>query len=257
MLLRKILCIVSTIEVLTGKARLAASHVAADDEMGATVVFADNHMLNGFPRTGHVHGVGKICPAHLGVVHFLLKDLIGVITDDTWNIVVLSGTTGRMHQAHCTFSYVLCAQGTSEEFVVCPVDGVPALERHHVLAFGEHGTHLFWCRTRKDSLWQPESFYLASNVVLAPFHGDHLHAGMFQGGGSIALECFQRFVGFVLGIYGEHCKVLSFVAEQDLVSYLDGLVVGVQDHRQAQDGPIREPHGFHDRVVVFFVEEPF
>ena len=51
-----------TVEVVSGEARLAAGHVAADDEVGAAIVAADEHVLQRLAGAGHVHRVGQVGP---------------------------------------------------------------------------------------------------------------------------------------------------------------------------------------------------
>ena len=51
-------------------------HVAADDEMRGSKVFSDDHMLDGFSRPGHFHGVGKVRPPEVVTCPLLVLGLL-------------------------------------------------------------------------------------------------------------------------------------------------------------------------------------
>jgi len=67
--------VVGAVEVLAVDAGLAARHVAADDEVRAAVVLADDHVLDGLAGARHVHGVGQVRPRDARVLRLLLQDL--------------------------------------------------------------------------------------------------------------------------------------------------------------------------------------
>lgn len=54
-----------------------------------TIVFPDDHMLDGFSGSSHVHGVWQVCPAEAWVVDFFLQDLVRPVSDYAWNVIIL------------------------------------------------------------------------------------------------------------------------------------------------------------------------
>lgn len=53
-------------------------------------------MLDGFPGPGHVHAVGEVGPAQLGVGHLLLQHLIGAESHYPRDVIILQqGRTNR------------------------------------------------------------------------------------------------------------------------------------------------------------------
>ena len=84
-----VLGIVCSIVVFAGDTGLGSSHITSDDEVGAAEVLSDDHVLNGFTRSGHVHGVWKVFPEDARVGGFLLQDFVGLVSDSSRNIVGL------------------------------------------------------------------------------------------------------------------------------------------------------------------------
>jgi hypothetical protein len=68
--------------------------------------------------------------------------LVGLEAHLTSDVVVLGGAAGGVHQHHCAAAHVGGIEGAGEQLVVGAVDGVAALEGHHVLALGQGGAHL-------------------------------------------------------------------------------------------------------------------
>lgn len=58
-----------------------------------TVILADDHVLDGFPRAGHVHGVRQVCPSKFGVVDLLFQHLVCVVPHYPRNVIVLHRST--------------------------------------------------------------------------------------------------------------------------------------------------------------------
>jgi hypothetical protein len=84
----EVLGIVGTVEVLACRVLARTSVVTTDDEVGRTVVFADNGMPDGLTRAGHSHGErkeGKMAKA----VGVLLHDRL--VNTDTSVVVDISG----------------------------------------------------------------------------------------------------------------------------------------------------------------------
>mmetsp|Transcript_22925 Transcript_22925/g.43643 ORF Transcript_22925/g.43643 Transcript_22925/m.43643 type:complete len:264 (+) Transcript_22925:71-862(+) len=134
--LGQVLGIVCAVEVLAVKARLRASHVAPDDEVGASVVLADDHVLDGFTGSCHVHGVRQVGPENLGVGRLLLQHLVRLVAHCTGDVISLGGAAGGVHEDHGPVAHVVGVKRAGEELVVRAVHGVAALERHHVHAGG-------------------------------------------------------------------------------------------------------------------------
>ena len=122
-----------------------------------------------------------------------------------------------------------------EELVVRPVDGVTALERDDVLTRGEHGAHLGGVAHGNSRSGRRETLDLAADVVLAALHGDHGHAGVLDGGGTVAHLRLQGLVGLPLGLDGDDADVLALVLEQHLVANLGVLAGGVEDDGHAKE----------------------
>ena len=97
MLLREVLGVVGTIEILAVDAALAAGHVAADDEVSASKVLTDNHVLDGLTWPGHVHGVGQVGPKHPFILRLLLQNLVSLVAHVAGDVTGLGRATGRVH----------------------------------------------------------------------------------------------------------------------------------------------------------------
>jgi len=100
--------------------------------MCASEVLTDHHMLNSLTRTSHVHTVWKIFPSGAVVVSLLLKDLVGLVTNSSGDVVSLSRPAGGVHKDNASSTNERIIQGTSEKLVVSPVHRVSALECYHV-----------------------------------------------------------------------------------------------------------------------------
>ena len=233
--LGEVLGVVGAVEVLAVDGGLGPRHVAADDEVGAPVVLADDHVLDSLAGTGHVHGVREVRPPDGGVVHLLGEHLVGVVADEAGDVVVLGRAHGGVHQANRALAHVLGVESAGEELVVRPVDGVAALEGDDVLALGEHGANRRGIGAREGARGHGETLNLAADVELAALHGDHGDAGVLDGGGAVAHLGLQRLVGLPLGLDGDHGDVLTLVLEQHLVANLGVLAVGVEDDGHAEE----------------------
>ena len=78
-------------------------HMTSGHESGMrrTVVLADDHVLDGLARAGHVHGVGQVGPAQARVVHLLLQHLVRVVAHDAWDVIVLHSHIQLTVSAQC------------------------------------------------------------------------------------------------------------------------------------------------------------
>jgi hypothetical protein len=100
-----------------------------------------------------------------------------------------------------------------------------------VLCCGLHCTAL-----HSRPLYAGACFYPAplTDVVLAALHRHHLHSGVLQGGGAVALEALHGLVGGPLAVHSHGADVLPLVRQQHLVADNDILAVSVQHDGQAQ-----------------------
>ena len=230
----KVLGLVWTVEVVATDRRLAARHVAADDEMGTAVVLADDHVLQRLAGASHVHRVGQVGPANAGVVHLGGQALIGLEAHLTRNVVVLGGAAGGMNQHHALIAHVGGIKRTGEQLVVGAVDGVAALERNHVLALGQVGAHFSRRFAGEDALRKLQALDGTAEVVTTTLGGDHLHGGMLERGGAVATHRLARFIGLPLALHGHHRQLLAAVGEQQLLAHRDVVALGVHHDRQAE-----------------------
>mmetsp|Transcript_15081 Transcript_15081/g.42860 ORF Transcript_15081/g.42860 Transcript_15081/m.42860 type:complete len:293 (+) Transcript_15081:1208-2086(+) len=224
--------------------------------MRASVVLPDQHVLDRLPRTSHVHRVRQEGPLDAIVVELLLEHLVRMVSDDARDVVGLRGPTGRVHKHDAVFGHVRRVQGPDKELVVRPVDGVAALESHHIRLGRQHLSHLRRAGARKDALWQPEAVDLASQVVLTPLPGDHLHGGMLKARGAVALRSFFHLVRSPPALDVHDGDVPPLVRHQNLASGLDGIIIGIEHDRQSEEQPVGQPHLVDHRVVGVLVHEP-
>mmetsp|Transcript_19342 Transcript_19342/g.43698 ORF Transcript_19342/g.43698 Transcript_19342/m.43698 type:complete len:458 (-) Transcript_19342:75-1448(-) len=231
----ELLGIVCAVEVLAIEAGLAAGHVSADDEVRAAVVLADDHVLHRLAGARHVHRVGQVGPVDAGVLRLLLQHLIGLVPYHAGDVVRLGGAAGGVHQHHGAGAQHGVVQCAREQLVVRAVDGVAALEGHNVHVLGQLGAHLGGGLAGEVAHGHVEAGHLAAAVVLPALHGDHGHGGVLDGGGAVAVLGLQGLVGCVPGGDVQGGDVRALVAEQHLLAHNHARVVGVVDHRQAED----------------------
>ena len=251
----EILGLVGAVEVVAAEARLTAGHVAANDEVGAAVVLADDHVLERLARTRHVHRVGQVGPADAGVVHLRGEPFVGLEAHLAGNVIVLGWATGGVHQHHAALAHVGGLEGAGEQFVVGAVDGIAALEGHHVLAAGQGGAHLGRRAAGKNTPGQFEALHTTAQIEAAPLGGDHAHGGVLEGGGAVAALGLLHLVGFPAALHREHGQVLALVSEQEPVAHGDAGVVGVEHDRQAEQQAAAGAVVGHHRLVVLLVHE--
>mmetsp|Transcript_32661 Transcript_32661/g.77481 ORF Transcript_32661/g.77481 Transcript_32661/m.77481 type:complete len:241 (-) Transcript_32661:357-1079(-) len=234
MLLRCLLSVIRPIEVLPGQRGLAACHVPANDEMGAPIVFPNDHVLDRLTRAGHVHGVGEVCPTDRGVVQLLGKDFIGVVTDDPWDVVILCWAACGVYQADRSWLDIRSTESTSKKLVVRTVDGVSALECNDVHRWRKARPDLCRGLAREDSLGKLQSSQRSRYIVTTALHGNHLDRWMLKRGRAIAILCFEDFIGHPLLLNFHDSKILSVVGKEHLLAWRELLAVGVQDNREAE-----------------------
>mmetsp|Transcript_38172 Transcript_38172/g.114130 ORF Transcript_38172/g.114130 Transcript_38172/m.114130 type:complete len:490 (-) Transcript_38172:172-1641(-) len=254
-LLGEILGVVRAVKVLPGHGRLGSGHVPPDDEVGAPEVLADHHVLNRLAGSGHVHRVREVLPERAGVVRLLLEDLVRLVPDVSGNVVGLGGAARRVDEDDSALADEGIVEGAGEELVVCPVDGVAALEGDDVGVLGEAGADLLGGLAGEIADGGVESRHLAAHVVAPALGGDHEGAGVLDGGGAVALEALHGLVGgvFVGELDGGDGAIA--VLEEDGHSRLEVLVVRVEDDGDGEDGPVGEGHVLDDALVGLLVHE--
>ena len=253
--LGEVLSFVRTVEVFAVQGRLGASHVAANDEVRAAVVFADHHVVNGFAWAGHVHGVRQVVPHGARVLGLGLEHFVSLVPHSAVNVVGLGRAASRVHHHHAALAHVLGVERAGEELVVGAVHGVAALERDHVLVGRQLRADLLWGLARELAHGLVEALEGARHVVLAALEGHHEGAGVLERRGAVALLALQWLLRQVLALYhhGRHGQVA--LLEEHLVSRHERFVVGVKHHRQREEEATGEFHVLDHRKVGLFVHE--
>ena len=254
-LLGNVLGLVGTVVVLSGDGRLGASHVTSNDEMCASKVLTDDHVLDGLTRSGHVHGVRKVLPLDTRVGGFLLENLVGLVTDISGNVIGLGRSAGGVNKDNTVLTDKRIIQSTGEKLVVSTVDGVTALEGNDVNSLGKTLTNLSGGTAREVTDRGVESSDLSSHVVLSTLCGNHEGTRVLDGTGSVALEALKRLVGLVL-VGQLNCgdgKVS--LLEEDNVSGLEFFVISVENDGKAENGSVGESHGLDDALVLGLLHE--
>ena len=160
-----------------------------------------------------------------------------------------------MDEHHGVITHVLCMQGTGEQFVVSAVNGVTALERHHVLTFGQACTHLSRGLAGEHTLGQSKTLEGSTQVEALALHRDHPNRRVLDGGGGVAALGFSHFVGFPLVLHLEDRQILAVVGEQQLVTHHNVIAVGVHHDRQTEQLARSQTMATDHSVVVLLVHE--
>ena len=128
MLTEQILRIVRTVKILTLGVLAGASVIAADDEMRAAVVLADQPMPHGLARPGHAHG--KVQKAHCrGGLGILVQN--GLVAPNAGEVVHVAGfghTDDRMDQQVGLRLF----RGAEGQFLMRAVQRIAGLECDHL-----------------------------------------------------------------------------------------------------------------------------
>ena len=97
--------------------------------------------------------------------------------------------------------------------------------------------------------------HLATQIVLAALHGDHLHRWVLDRGAAIALLALLRFHRHPLLIHRQRANVLPIVGQQELVADINVFTVRVKDNGQAKDGAICQVHCVHDGAILLLANK--
>mmetsp|Transcript_17495 Transcript_17495/g.46610 ORF Transcript_17495/g.46610 Transcript_17495/m.46610 type:complete len:266 (+) Transcript_17495:485-1282(+) len=255
MLLAGLLCIVRTVEVVTRDGALGPGHVAPDDEVRGPEVLPDDHVLNGLARAGHLHAVRQVRPPEHGVLllRLLAQRLVGVDADNAIDVARLRGAASRMHQERGVRDIAL---GALQELEVSPVDGVPVLEGHHILALRKRLAHLSRGLHEVLELRAGETMQPASNVEAALLGDEGVHRWVLEARSAVDLLGFNDLVRLPdrTGIENRH--ILAPPAQQKFVTRLEAFDVGqIQSHGQTEELFLRQAHVLHHGVVGGLVHE--
>ena len=122
-----------------------------------------------------MHGIRQIGPTNTRVIHLCGQAFIGLEANGAWNIVLLGGPTGGVDQHDGILADVLGVQCAGEELVVGAMNGITALECHHVFAVGEAGSDLRWRFAGEDTLRKLQALNQAPEIETTALCGDHAH----------------------------------------------------------------------------------
>ena len=212
-------------------------------------------MLQRLTRPSHVHRIGQVSPADAGVVHLSGQTLVSLEANRAGDVVVLGGAAGGVHENHALITHVGGIEGSGEELVVRTVDGVAALEGHHVLTLGQVRADLSGRLAREDALGQLQPLNRTAQVEATAFGGDHLHRRVFQGGGAVAANRLAGLVRFPLALHRHHGQLLTAVGQQQLLTNGDVVAIGIHHDRQTKEKAAGGAVLLDHREVVVLVHE--
>mmetsp|Transcript_30548 Transcript_30548/g.56042 ORF Transcript_30548/g.56042 Transcript_30548/m.56042 type:complete len:322 (+) Transcript_30548:398-1363(+) len=203
--------------------------------MRASEVLTDHHVLDGLPRSSHVHAVWQVFPSGTVVFGLLLQNLVGLVSNNSRNIIGLGRSARGVDKDHSVLADEGIIERTREKLVVSPVHGVTALEGDDIDVIGKGLTDLRGGLAREITHGKVQSGNFSSHVVLSTLGGNHERAGVLDLGRSVALQALVRLVGEELVGEFDRGDVAVSVLEEDLVSRLKILVVGIEDDGEAED----------------------
>jgi hypothetical protein len=225
--------------------------------VSAAKVLTDDHVLNGFTGSGHVHGVRKVFPLDTRIGSFFLEDFVSLVTDFTRDIIGLGRTTSRVDEHNSVLSDTVVIEGTSEKLIVSTVDRVTALKGDNILVIRETGANFLRSLAGKVTNGQVQTSDLTSHVVLSTFRGNHERTRVLNFGSTIALEALQRLIGEELVSELNRGNGAVSLLEENRGTRLQVLAVGIENNRKSKDGSIRKFHLLHNALVRGFVHESF
>jgi hypothetical protein len=154
-----------------------------------------------------------------------------------------------------SLSDILVVKGTGEELVVSTVHRVAALECNDINVVGEGLTDFLWGAAREVADWEVEAGDLSAHVVSTTLGGNHQTTRVLDLGSSVALEALQRLVReeLVGEFNGSNWAVT--VLEEDGHTWLEVLVISVENDRKSHEGSVSKGHVSNNRVVCFLVHE--
>mmetsp|Transcript_10450 Transcript_10450/g.25254 ORF Transcript_10450/g.25254 Transcript_10450/m.25254 type:complete len:426 (-) Transcript_10450:33-1310(-) len=250
-----VLGVVGTIVILSGDGGLGSGHITSDDEVSAAEVLTDDHVLDGFTWSGHVHGVWKVFPEDTWVGGFFLENLVGLVTGGSWDIVGLGRSASRVDKNNTAFTDQRIVKSACEKFVVSTMDRVTALEGNDVLVIRKLVADLSGGLAGEVTDRSVQSGDLSSHVVLSTFGGNHQGSWVLQLRGSVALLALIDLVGdeLVGELNSGNWKVS--LLEKDGGSWLKIFIISIENDRKTENGSVRKRHVLNNAVVGGFVHE--
>jgi len=250
-----ILGIIGTVVVLSGDGGFGSSHITSYNEMCASEILTDHHVLDGLTGSGHVHGVRKVLPEGTGILGLLLEYLVSLITDNSWDIIGLGRSASGVYKYNSTLSYELIIKSTGEELIMGTVDGVTALEGNNILVLGESGTDL-----SRGLAWEitdggVKSGNLSSHVITSTLGGNHEGSRVLNFGSSVTLEALKGLVGGELVSELNSGNWAVSVLKKNSHTGLKVLRVGIENNGKSEDKSIRKLHLLNNTLVSDLVHE--
>ncbi len=126
-LLEELLGVVRTVEGLAVGVVARSGMVAADDEMRAAVVLADDAVPDRLARSAHAHGKGKHGQLHRCLRILREQQLVATHAREVIHVARLGHANGRMKKQ---VRFDLLGRAESE-LLVGPMHGIAGLERNH------------------------------------------------------------------------------------------------------------------------------
>mmetsp|Transcript_9572 Transcript_9572/g.32041 ORF Transcript_9572/g.32041 Transcript_9572/m.32041 type:complete len:284 (+) Transcript_9572:254-1105(+) len=256
MLLGEVLSIVRTVEVIASDRALGTGHVAADDEVSATEVLADHHVLDGLTRSSHVHRVGKVVPSDPGVLGLLRQAHVCLVANGSRDVVSLGGATGWMHEDNTFRTDFRSIESASEELVMSTMNGISALECNNILVIRKVGPNLSRSPARELTDWEVEALKTSTTIESSTLSGNHQDTGMLQRCDSIALLALVNLVWLKTILNGENSDVTVSLLQQHFLSWNKIIAVGVEYDGEAEEKTTRQPHVINNLLVGLLVHEP-
>jgi len=254
-LVSNILCVVSTIVILSGDGGLGSSHITSYNEMCASEILTDHHVLNSFTGSSHVHGVRKVFPEGTGVLGLFLQYNISLVTNISRDIVCLGRSASRVYKYNSALSYTLVIKSTGEELIMSTVHRVTALECNNILIVRKSCTNLSRGLAREITNWSVKPSYLSSHVVFTTLGSNHKSSRVLNFGSSITLEALNGLVRDELVGELNSCNRGVSILKKNSHTRLKILRVSIEYNRKSEDKSVFKLHLLNNRFVSCLVHE--
>jgi hypothetical protein len=124
-LLNRVLCVIGAVEIDTLRVLARSGMITSNNEVGSTVILADNGVPNGFARTTHAHGEGQQTDDSHAIGVSWKERLVDADTGKVVDVSRLCETDNWVDQD----IGLTGASGTDSELSVGSVHGVPRLRQ--------------------------------------------------------------------------------------------------------------------------------